>query len=235
MKVGLLFDDKRLEYRVMKVLMDSDVPFTIINDTIDFGGVILSDLERDNVITVKDSDTALRKVIPLKYGKKKFGKVIVGIDPGPKPGLAVLGDGKIVEKHHLEFVELVKGMVDKIRRGYEPEKFIVRVGDGDIVNRNRIVNSLVEDYYVELVDERNTSTSITDRDVESAVNIAHAHGTVVRHRLNTAITIGYLKEIQRRSRIESEGLITIPLNLARRVALGELSLESAIAITRRNI
>ena len=41
-------------------------------------------------------------------------------------------------------------------------------------------------------------------------------------------TEGEVKELQRRSRIKSQGRVTISLDLARKVALGELTLEEAI-------
>jgi len=54
-----------------------------------------------------------------------------------------------------------------------------------------------------------------------------------RKKLNLIIREGYLRDIQRRSRIESHGEITISRSLAREVALGNLSLEEAIERMRR--
>ncbi|MCD6275248.1 MAG: hypothetical protein J7J42_00685, partial [Thermoplasmata archaeon] len=165
--------------------------------------------------------------------KKKFERVIVGIDPGPKPGIAVVGDGNFVEEVQLSDVEEVRSYIDKVYEGYRADSFIVRIGDGDLVNRNRIINALVDDYRVELVDERNTSESINNKDIESAKVIAFTRGKRVRKKLNLIIREGYLRDIQRRSRIESHGEITISRSLAREVALGNLSLEEAIERMRR--
>ena len=235
MKVGLLFDDKRLEYRVMRQLMERSIPFIIMNDTIDLPEVVLSDVPRGlREIIVSDEMEAARRVTSYMYGRKKFSRIIVGVDPGPKPGIAVVGDGFVVEKMHLSSVDDVRGAVDEISRGYSPLRLTVRIGNGDIVNRNRIINSLVDTYEVEIVDERNTTRTITDRDVESAKFIAFSRGRRVRGRVNTVISEGYLREIQRRSRIESGGMVTISRSLARRVALGEISLQEAILATRES-
>ncbi len=232
-KVGLLFDDKRLEYRVMKKFQERGIPFTIMNDTIDITDVVLSDVPRDiMVIIVKDEFEAFRRIMSRMYGKDRFSRIIIGIDPGPKPGLVVVGDGYVVEKMHLSSVNEVRMQVDGIMRGYQPVRLTVRIGNGDIVNRNRIINSLVDDYEVEMVDERNTTVTILNRDVESAKYIAFTRGTPVRSRVNTVIRDGYLREIQRRSRIESGGSVTISKELAKRVALGEMTLDRAIEITR---
>ncbi len=230
-----MFDDKRLEYRVMSALSQRGIPFTILKDTRDFPGPVLSDAPRGHdEILVEDEMVGVRRVISYIHGKKRFSRVVVGIDPGPKPGIAVIGDGIVVEEIHLSDVSETKNAVDSIYRGYSPIRFLVRVGDGDIVNRNRIVNSLVEDYEIELVDERNTTTSITNRDVVSAKNIAFSHGRIIRNKINTVVKEGYLREIQRRSRIESRGQVTIPRDLAKKVALGEITLNKAIELTRES-
>ncbi len=228
-----MFEDKRLEFRVMNTLKNRGIEFIITNRTIDFNGPILSDVERSfPAIVIHDEETALRRVIPYKYGRKRFQRIIVGIDPGPKPGIAVVGDGYVVEKMQLSNTASVRKTIDNINKGYSPAKITIRVGNGDIVNRNKIVNSLVDSYDIELVNEKNTTTTITNRDPEAAKNIAFSRGKRIHGKINTIIREGYLRDIQRKSRIESEGRITISRELAKKVAMGEISLNEAIKITR---
>ena len=230
-----MVEDKRLEYRFMEELKRRGIPFMLLTSYSENVDVIVSDVPQDfEAIVAKDAEIMARRVISYLYGKKKFHKIVVGIDPGPKPGVAVVGDGLIVEEIHLSSVNLIKNVVDNIYAGYAPEKFLIRVGNGDVVNRNRIINFLVEDYAVEIVDERNTSNSITNSDVESAKNIAFARGNVVSKKLNTIVREGHLREIQRRSRIESKGMITISKSLALRVLLGEITMNEAINIAREH-
>jgi len=228
-----MVEDKRLEYRIIQEFKKRGIPFAILDGIDENVDVIVSDIPRDfGAIVLRDERKIARRVISYEYGQDRFRKVITGIDPGPKPGIAVVGDGHIVEELHLSSVDLVGSVVDEIYEGYLPYSFVVRVGNGDIVNRNRIVNDLVDRYRVEIVDERNTTNSITNSDVESAKVIAFSKGRVVRSKLNTVIREGYLKEVQRRSRIESGGLITISKDLAKMVAMGKISLGEAIERTR---
>ena len=231
MKVGLIMKDKRLEYRISVILKSRGIPFEILED----GGeedIILSDFkEGSNVIRcVKVND--VRKVVPYIYGKNRFYKLVIGIDPGPRPGLVVLGDGEIVEEIQLKGIEGIREEIDEIYEGYSPERVMVKIGNGDIVNRNRIVNSIIDKYPVELVDEKNTSKKNTNKNIESARVIAFSRGREIRGKVNTVVKEGYIRDVQRKSRIESRGRITISRELAKKVALGYISLERAIEITR---
>ncbi len=231
MKVGLIMKDKRLEYRIAMILKSKNIPFEISDDNCG-GDIILSDFKRGkNIIRCRDVKD-IRKVISYIYGKKRFSKLIVGIDPGPKPGIVVLGDGEIVEEEQLESIENIREKIDDIYDGYEPERIVVKIGNGDIVNRNRIVNSIIDKYCVEIVDERNTSKKITNRNIESARVIALSKGREIKEKVNIIVREGYIRDIQRKSRIESKGRVTISRDLARKVALGNMSLEEAIEITR---
>lgn len=235
MKIGIYSKDYRFVYRVALALTRRNIPWEIVDkeECPDGFDAVISDTGDGNFIHCKDPEECARKVQSYIYGKKKFERVIVGIDPGPKPGIAVVGDGNFVEEVQLSDVEEVRSYIDKVYEGYRADSFIVRIGDGDLVNRNRIINALVDDYKVELVDERNTSESINNKDIESAKVIAFTRGKRVRRKLNLIIREGYLRDIQRRSRIESHGEITISRSLAREVALGNLSLEEAIERMRR--
>ncbi len=229
-----MVEDKRLEYRIMEEFKRRGIPFVLLTSRDLEADVIVSDIKREfKTIVVDDEKIAVRRVTPYLHGRERFHKIVIGIDPGPKPGIAVVGDGIIVEEIQLNCLETVRTTVDEIYDGYKPDRIIIRVGDGDVVNRNRIVNSLVDKYIVELVNEHGTSVSITNSDIESAKFIAFTKGKVIRKKMNTIISDGYLREIQRRSRIESHGVITISKGLAKRVVLGEITLQEAIELARR--
>ncbi len=236
MKIGIFMSDFRLGYLVSLELKKRGIKYEILqseNEIDKYPLVISNVLHGRNIIFCDNPENCARKAVAYTYGKRKFKKIVVGIDPGPKPGIAVVGDGYFVEEIQLSNLWEVRRYIDSISEGYEPEYMIIRIGDGDIVNRNRIVNALIGTYPVELVDERNTSESITNKDVESAKAIAFSRGKMIRDKLNTVIREGYIRELQRRSRIESNGKITISRALAKDVAQGKLSLEEAIERMRR--
>jgi len=226
--------DFKLEYFVEKELKEMHRRFEMIdeNNVKNYDVVLTDYFDGENCILCHEAKECIRKLKSRLYGKDGFVKIVVGIDPGPKPGIAVVGDGIVVEEIQLSSVSEVRGLIDEVYFGYSPSFFLIRIGDGDITNRNRIINSLVEDYIVELVDEKNTSEAITNRNVESAKVIAFTRGRRIREKLNIVIKEGYLKDIQRKSRIESDGKITISRSLAKKVALGEMSLKEAIERAR---
>ena len=91
------------------------------------------------------------------------------------------------------------------------------------------INGLLElEHPIEIVNEANTSEHVENPDIHAAISIALTRGYRVSNRFEIVPTEGELKNIQRLSRLESEGKITISKELARRVALGELSLRTAI-------
>jgi hypothetical protein len=84
--------------------------------------------------------------------------VVIGIDPGPKPGFAVMADGILIEAFECADKETLIRNVEKAADGYSCRSFLVRVGDGDIPNRNQIIIELKKNgFAVEMIDESNTS------------------------------------------------------------------------------
>ena len=162
------------------------------------------------------------------------GRTVVGVDPGDHPGIAVLSGDTVVAAFHVPLgaaVETVRAEVAD-----EPDA-LVRVGDGDRLRSARIVNAL-EDVAVELVDESGTTPTLGRgaggkgmADVLAAVNIARIEGEPVETR-EIEPTRGELQRIKNRSRDASGGDLTIGDDLARRVALGEVTLADAVAAQR---
>ena len=70
-------------------------------------------------------------------------------------------------------------------------------------------------------------------DVDAAIDIARTPGRRVVPPFDVRPTPGEVRDIQRRSRLDSAGQVTISSELADAVARGDLSLEEAIARARR--
>ncbi len=108
---------------------------------------------------------------------------------------------------------------------------IARVGHGDRTNRNRVIKAIwntVDD--VEIVDERNTTRRTEEPDADAAISIAMAPGFRMPFPPEIEPTPGELRDIQRISRIESGGRMTISADLAEMVAKGELTLPEALTV-----
>ncbi len=120
---------------------------------------------------------SLLRGIAASLGKMKIGDLVIGVDPGKRPGLAFLADGVLVYTCRAPGLE---GAAERILRAkgiYKPDRLLLRIGNGDPENRGRIIADL-RDFKgpVELVDERMTSRGVRLRDENAAVAISRTRG-----------------------------------------------------------
>ncbi|SFG51996.1 hypothetical protein SAMN04488063_2292 [Halopelagius inordinatus] len=183
--------------------------------------------DAETVVAASDeARTAVEEAVAVLRGDG--GRTVVGVDPGTRPGVAVLVGETVVSAFHVPLADAV----ETVRREVEdaPDA-VVRVGDGARIQGATIVNEL-EDVTVELVDETGTTPYLGTGargmgDVLAAVNIARRTGSVVDSR-DVEPTAGELQRIKDRSRHESDDNRTIDEGLARRVAAGELTVQEAL-------
>ena len=164
-------------------------------------------------------------------------ELIVGVDPGPRPGYAVMSGNSFVGEGVLESPEASVRFADHLRHRFPTRSIRYRVGSGDPPSRNRIVNGLLERRRrVELVDEQGTTPRghRRPRDMLAARRIAVTEGRDVYAPIPTTVTEGEVANLQRLSRIGSGGRITIPRSVAHRVLRGELTLSEALAASARS-
>jgi len=240
--VGLLTEDPRVYYEVLEILREQGIRIS----SLDFGepipanvGVIITtEREKDNVpfdkvVTDEDPEVAVARAARILSGEEPVKELTIGIDPGARPGFAALGDGAVIMKSLAPSPEAVRSMVEGVSEDYPDANVLIRIGNGDRTNRNRIFNSLWDDgRTVEIVDERNTTRRSQTPDEDAAVEIAMTPGYRPRKRQEVEPCDGEIRNIQRLSRLESRGSLTVSKNLAKRVATGELSLNDAIECQR---
>jgi len=157
------------------------------------------------------------------------GRTIVGIDPGERPGVAVLSGETVVAAYQVPTDRVAEVVAEEVADAPDP---LVRVGDGARLVGARLVDDL-QDVPVELVDETGTTPYLGAGargmgDVLAAVNIARLSGERIESR-DVEPTAGELTRIKERSREQSEANRAIDEALARRVAVGELSVREALA------
>lgn len=193
------------------------------------------------VVAHDDLPTAVNECVRALNGlKKEYKRLIVGIDPGISPGVALLADNKVIEARNIRSPEGVPPLFRELLGTYSATEIVVRVGDGGGIYRMRVLKLLQEnfDVRIEVVDETSTTPALGReapsalRDVIAAINIALKEGTVLEGAVELEPTPGEIKNLQRESRGLS-GNITISKGLAERVAKGELTLEEAIEAHRR--
>ncbi len=234
MKVAVEITDFRKGYMLMKELREREIPFSMYTPGSSYEYILTTSHPRgENWIYVDDPVRAVRRLILKMCGKERLRELWIGIDPGLTPAVAVVGDRVLLERTIVRGVREVVSLVDEMVSSYPAERVVVKVGAGDRLRRNALVNMLITRYEVMLVSERNTSEGAKKRvrDLNAAESIAFAEGRTLNGPLSTEVSDGDLKEIQRMSREASGGRITISRSLARRVALGEMTLEDALLMS----
>ncbi len=177
---------------------------------------------------------SLRMAEEALSGKREWAKVVVGVDPGKRIGLAILGDGAVLHTAELSSPEELREEVRRVLWTHPAREVRLRVGHGDPPNRNRIINALLElGHPLEMANESSTSRGARLPHVRAALDIALLSGPIVRRRMETVPKRGELNDVKRLSRIESQGALTISDQLAARVVRGELTMDEAIRRQRR--
>lgn len=188
----------------------------------DEGRPIAIELESINEM-VEEAIFALRS-------PKQTHRLIIGIDTGPRPGLAWLADGVLIDTIQTESIEECLARIDTLLQHQFSQNLLFRLGNGSPSHRDRLVNALLsKGYSIELVKENKTSRGLNrQQHGVAAVRIATLSGRQVLEKSEVNPSEGELRDIQRMSRKKSNGRVTIPTELARKVAKGEVTLEQAI-------
>jgi len=242
--IGIYTNDFRLYHDIITALKKRKIPYVSLNSLKHVPQRIKVILTSHRELHVTNSlkiiaadgydtiDHAIDKAIQRIIGKDLYTKVYIGIDPGEKPGIAIVGDDVLLHKTQVQSPEKVLTMVRKYLNEYPSLEYLIRIGHGSILTRNRIINSLIPlKLPIEIVDETKTSSQPikrTQRDSKAAAAIALVKGGKVQRRLPLEPTRGEIRNIQEKSRILSEGRITISQQSALEVLQGSLSLSDSI-------
>lgn len=191
------------------------------------------DFSRDRIVIADKPQATLDKAVSLLFGED-FEQVIIGIDPGKYPGMAVLGNNKTISVHHVSVGEVCP-LIKRIMREHENKKLTVRIGHGARLIRSQLINGILDlGLAVEMVDETGTTPHLGKgvhgqviSDIIAAINIAKIPGKNVGKQYIEP-SQGEVRVIQEHSREYSNGRSTIPRMLARAVAKGELTMDEAV-------
>lgn len=243
--IGVYTKDFSLYYDILNVLRNRRIPYVSLSSLDDIpkkvGVILTSNKELHDVKTSKviaadayDSvDHAVDLALQTLVGKDLYSKVFIGIDPGEKPGVAVVGDDTLLQKKSVDDPEKVITIIKRFLREYPAIQTIIRIGHGSINIRNRIINSLITlGVPIEIVDETRTTPYKQrrhERDSEAAAAIAFIRGGKVQRKLPLEPSKGEIRIIQERSRKLTGGKLSISEETAKKVIKGDISLEEAIS------
>ncbi len=235
--IGVLTENFSVYYDLIKNLKKKDIAF----ESLSFDkkipsriGVIITTKEegdrfkfRRKVFAAENAEETVQEALKVLSGKEKYSNLIIGIDPGERPGVAVVGDDEIIQRVQAETPEEVKGVIEHIFKDHHSENRRIRIGNGAKIFRDRTINAITDfNVPIEIVDESGT-TKRMDTDIEAAIEIAFTRGKEISFSPEIKPTHGEIRRIQDESRIISDS-ITISEKLAEKVAKGEIGLKEAI-------
>lgn len=206
-KIAVATVSGKAYYLIVSELKKKNVSFLSLkpNDDIplDVKAVITTKEERSkithqNVLEYEESKKLTEIVdeaIRIVKGKKIYERLVVGVDPGQNFGVAVLGDGNILETEDCtsasETVNTIKNVLSRTPANH----ITIRIGNGvpsyteelwrnldDAIPRNIVIESVGEEGTSQCLGE--TAHRRGKRDVSSAIKIAQRQGKVLPRRKN---------------------------------------------------
>ena len=229
---GLVKEMKRAGIRYISLSPGEEIPpyvGLVVTSEKEYGSI---DFQRK--ISVSDPKKGVKRAMVYLTETERCRQVIIGVDPGKRPGIAVICDGKVVEKTVALSPEGAYEIIHDALSSRDYSNALIRIGHGDLTNRNRTIIALRPlKIRMELVDESNTTRLTKNDDEDAAVSIAFTEGREIGQDYDIRPTDGEIREIQRRSRVASKGSLTIGKELARDVAVGNMSMDEAIEEQRR--
>ena len=233
-RIAVRTDDFRLSFHLMRELKRRKCEFVMLSSNDEWEGILLTSPEevRGGEIPAMEEniEIAVERAIQASRGLDTAVQLVFGVDPGPRPGLAWLADGIVVGNAQLENIGMVADHIIGLSTAVKHQRLCVKIGDGAPLIRDRIINQLILRGIetLQVSEYRTSSGSRSKAHIHAATRIALMSGLKVYHLRDLIPTDGDLREIQRQSRIQSSGDLTIPTELARMVACGEISMEEAI-------
>ncbi|MFQ6077497.1 MAG: hypothetical protein ACE5Z5_15440, partial [Candidatus Bathyarchaeia archaeon] len=193
-------------YRLVAELKGRNIPFLSLRPTdtvpISVRVVITTAPERDSIqfspVLVYDENedpaAVVDEAVNITRGKRRYGEVVVGVDPGKRFGVAVVGDGAPLRYMRFFSVEGTAAGIAKVFGEVEADERVVRIGVGAKAYYERLVRlldrMLPSDVRIEAVVEEGTTKNVgrllrqrrLPRDVMSAVKISMRDGSEIERK-----------------------------------------------------
>jgi hypothetical protein len=200
-KIAVATVSGKAYYKLVNELKGRDVPFLSLTPRepvppsvkvvittgkerhlITHSSVLIFNEEREPATVV---DEALR----LVEGKKSYERVVIGVDPGKTFGLAVLGDGNVLDTVTCSSSEETVNTVMKVLNRAPAAIYVVKIGNGAPAYTKQLLKLLdevlPEETAIEVVSEAGTSRFEREathreagKDAMSAIKIAERRGKI---------------------------------------------------------
>ncbi|AAT43373.1 hypothetical protein [Picrophilus oshimae] len=163
-RIGVYTTDFKFYHDVVKDLKRWRLPFVSLAslNVPDDVTVVLSsrkdDFDIPRQIKAENSMQAIRMSLSYLVAGERFYRVIIGIDPGPRPGIAVMADNILMEAFECPSIDKIRDLLSDIINGYIYENILIKIGNGDKPNRELIIKEIKGIAPIIIVNEKNTST-----------------------------------------------------------------------------
>lgn len=145
MRVAIVTSNARVYYMATKVLKEYKIPFLSlrVGERVPYDVEVVLTGERDNVdfpvkIIVHD-ENFIDELLAKLEGRERFKNVFIAIDPGARPGLSVVADGRVIEVHRLKNPRDVGIIIDLLEK-YPGAK--IKIGHGAKRHRTMTLKAL---------------------------------------------------------------------------------------------
>ncbi len=164
-RIGIFTSDFRFYHNVIDIAKEWQLPYFSLDpsSSIPTDIVVILSTESDHIIDdrqIRENDPhkAVRMALPRLIDQVDFRKLVIGIDPGPKPGIAVVCDDVLTEATEVPDIADLESHILKIISDYSYRNYTIRMGDGDRPNGLKIVEILDSNHLLySIVDESNTT------------------------------------------------------------------------------
>ncbi|MGC9060346.1 MAG: hypothetical protein ACP5JR_03820 [Thermoplasmata archaeon] len=247
MKVlGIATRNVQAYFELLNLLREKRIPFEIFlpgEEIPPHVGAVITTREESISINFQNlviydgkAETTVLRAMKVILEREIIYELVIGIDPGEHIGLAAVGDGAVLGTATVFSQRDMLHVVRTYLKVFPAFRKIIRVGHGDITKRNKIISLLWKlQIPIEIVDERNTTTIGSEPDIEAAVKIAMQNGKDIAKKPRIHPTAGEIRNIQRISRIKSNGALTISKKYAAEVAMGKITIEEAIEKQKKKL
>lgn len=150
-------------------------------------------VKHENVLVYKDKmepELLINEAVRIIQGKKRYERIVIGVDPGEVLGLAVLADGKVIETGNCFSPEETSKRITsilKLLKSSPTASVFVKIGDGVPKYRKKLLwvldETLPSNVVLESVSEAGTNRYAREtkhrrglRDIISAIKIAGRNG-----------------------------------------------------------
>ena len=207
-KIALATVSGKAYYKLVNELKAKGLPFLSLKPwdhiPLDVKVVVTTEKEgssitHPNVLTFKHEDDPAKLIdeaMRIIQGRRSYEKIMVGIDPGKTFGVAILGDGNVLETINCSSLKETMDAVLKTVQKAPATSCVVKVGDGVPVYTKELLHwldeSLPEEVILETVSEAGTSHFVKEtahlrglKDAMSAIKIAGRNGKVFQRKKTT--------------------------------------------------